>query len=132
MASTGLTIRQPTTPELRLQRAQRRTLREAQLTQALLDPQVIGLLTLLGGLYAAQQIPWSEDPTRRDMITGIATGGVVLMAISRAGMTGWPALAAAGVSGAVGLEGGEGATKPPVEIHWKDIFNAISPWNIGG
>jgi hypothetical protein len=85
---------------VKLEREKRKTLNEARALAIITDPQVVGLLTLLGGLYAAQAIPWSEDETRRNALKGIATGGVVLMALGRAGIGGWPAVAAAGVAGA--------------------------------
>lgn len=87
---------------VRLERERRKTLREERSSRLLYDPQVVGLLTLLGGLAAAQRIPFSDDPGRNDALRGLATSGVVLLAISRAGISGWPALAAAAVSGAAG------------------------------
>ncbi|MCJ7510082.1 MAG: hypothetical protein MUP14_04240 [Dehalococcoidia bacterium] len=133
MAGTAtIAIRRPMDPAVKLARAQGRQLRDAQLTQVLLDPQVLGLLTFLGGLYAAQRIPWSEDDARRDMITGIASGGVVLMALSRAGLGSTQALAAAVVAGALSLEGGGGdggTTKPPISLDWKTFWHNITPWH---
>jgi hypothetical protein len=111
---------------VKLEREKRKTLRDAQMGQMLLDPQLIGLITLLGGLYVAQRIPYSDDETQNNTIRGIATGGVVLMGISRAGVGGWPALVAAGLSGVASTEGvGEldpAAKALGVKSIWSRIF----------
>jgi hypothetical protein len=90
---------------VKLEREKRKTLREARAVAIITDPQVLGLATLLGGLFIAQRIPYSDDETQNNTLKGIATGGVVLMSISRAGVGGWPALVAAGLSGAASTEG---------------------------
>jgi hypothetical protein len=90
---------------VKLEREKRKTLNAERALAIITDPQVIGLLTLLGGLYAAQRIPYSDDETQNNTLKGIATGGVVLMSISRAGLGGWPALVAAGLSGVASTEG---------------------------
>jgi hypothetical protein len=90
---------------IKLEREKRRTARDERLSKLLLDPQMLGLLTLLGGLYVAQRIPYSEDEVQNNTLRAIATSGVVLASLSRAGLGGWPALAAAGVAGAATTEG---------------------------
>jgi hypothetical protein len=92
----------PASDAVKLERERRKTVREARLTQILADPQVLGLATLLGGLLLAQRLPYSDNPERNDQLRGLATSGVVLAALGRSGIGGWPAVAAAGVSGAVG------------------------------
>lgn len=87
---------------VRLERERRKTVREERMTRLLCDPQLMGLVTLLGGLVVAQRLPYSDDPTRNDLLRGIATSGVVLAALSRAGLGGWQALAASGVAGGAG------------------------------
>jgi hypothetical protein len=89
---------------VRLEREKRKTARDERLAKLVLDPQMMGLITLLGGLFAAQRIPWSEIESRNDMLRGLATTGVVLMALNRAGFGGWPAAAVAGVSGAASVD----------------------------
>jgi len=90
---------------VRIEREKRKTSQEEHLFRIVSDPQVVGLVILLGGLWAAQRIPFSEDEGQNNTLRGIATGGVVLMSISRAGIGGWPALAAAGLSGVASTEG---------------------------
>jgi len=85
---------------VKLEREKSRAAREARVMAVLTDPQVVGLITLLGGLWAAQQLHFSDDETRNNALRGIATSGIALMAISRAGLGGWPAVAAAGIAGA--------------------------------
>jgi hypothetical protein len=89
-------------PELKLEREKRASAREVRMLQVLADPQIVGLATLLGGLYLAQRIPFSEDETRNDLLRGLATSGVILAALSRAGLGGWQALAASAAGGGVG------------------------------
>ena len=90
---------------LQLERARSRSLRDQQLMDIVGNPQVLGLVTLLAGLYLAQRIRFAEDDAQNNTLRGVATGGVVLMAVSRAGLSGWPALAAAGLSGVASTEG---------------------------
>jgi hypothetical protein len=87
---------------IRLEREKRKTAREERMMNFITDPQMMGLITLLGGLYVSQRIPYSDDETRNDLLRGIATSGVVLAALSRAGLGGWQALAAASVAGGTG------------------------------
>lgn len=110
---------------VKLEREKRKTMSEERFARLYSDPQVIGLLTLLGGLYAAQRIPFSDDEGRNEAMKGVATAGVVLLAISRAGIGGWPALAAVGISGAAGglLGGLETQIPPDVKSGlWAGIF----------
>lgn len=87
---------------VKLERERRKTAREERLAKVLTDPQVMGVLTLLAGLYAAQNIPWSQDETRNDLLRGVSTSAVIMAALGRAGISGWPAAAAVGLSGAAG------------------------------
>lgn len=114
--------RQASTAEIRLERARIRAMKRDQLGDLLLDPQVVGLLTLLGGLYAAQRIPWSEDEARNDLLRGVATTGVVLMALNRAGFGGWPAAAVAGLSGAASVESSQPLVRFQVPDWLKDLW----------
>lgn len=109
------------TPEQKVERARLRALRPDVASKLLADPQVVGVLTLLGGLYMAQRIPWAEDEGRNDMLRGVATTGVVLMALSRAGIGGWPAVAAAGVAGAATIE----TEKPLVSFQIPDWLKGL-------
>jgi hypothetical protein len=101
---------------VKLEREKRKTLNEARALAIITDPQICGLIVLLGGLYAAQRIPWSADPGRNDMLRGVATTGVVLTSLTRAGLTGWPAAAAAGIAGAASIE----SEKPLIEFKVPD------------
>lgn len=87
---------------VKLLREQRKAAQEQRLMAIIADPQVLGLVTLLGGLCVAQRLPYSDDETRNDLLRGIATSGVVLAALSRAGLGGWQALVAAGAAGGAG------------------------------
>jgi hypothetical protein len=93
----------PTSELVKVERERRKTLEREHMLALLNDPQVVGVLTLLGGLYLAQNIPFSPDEGRNTALKGVATGGVVLASVCRAGLGGWPALAAAGIGGAAGV-----------------------------
>jgi hypothetical protein len=69
------------------------------------DPQVVNLAILFGGLLLAQKLRFSEDETQNNTLRAVATSGVVLVSISRAGVSGWPALTAAGLAGLTTTEG---------------------------
>lgn len=90
---------------VKLEREKRKSRREDRMMNFITDPQMMGLITLLGGLYAAQRIPFSDNKAVNENLCAVATGGVVLAAVCRAGLGGWPALAAAGVTAATTKEG---------------------------
>ena len=101
---------------IKLEREKRKSMREERVTRLVTDPQILGLATLLGGLVVAQRLPYSDDPARNDLMKGLATAGVVLAAVSRAGLGGWPALAAAGVGGSTGA----GWLDKAIPTNWKE------------
>lgn len=75
----------------------------------LTDPLYGSILALLIGIYAAENIPWSEDETRRRLLRGLALSGVALTALGRAGvgdLTTAGVAAGAGISGLMGDGGG--------------------------
>jgi hypothetical protein len=92
----------PKSDAVRIAEIQARSKDRENVLRILADPQLLNLVILLGGLWAAQRIPYSDDETRNDLMRGLATSGVVLTALSRAGMSGWPALAAGGIAGSAG------------------------------
>jgi hypothetical protein len=107
---------------VQLEREKRKTRRENRLMDFVTDPQMMGLITLIGGLYVAQRIPYSEDPERNDLVRGVATGGVVLAALSRSGLGGWQALAAAGITTSATV----GGDKPPIQLDWSGFWKNIT------
>ena len=83
---------------------------EERLMALLTDPQVMGLLTVFGGLYAANVIPWSQDKTTRALLASLAASASVLMGLGRAGVGDMTTLLMAGGAGAatgLGVTGGE-------------------------
>lgn len=104
---------------VKLERAKRKTLQQDRLWAIVSDPQVLGLLVFLGGLYATQHIRFAEDDTRDNALRGIATSGVALISLSRAGLGGWPAVAAAGVAG-VASEATTENTRALISLNPKD------------
>jgi hypothetical protein len=60
---------------------------DAERVLALLtDDQLLGLLVVFGGLWAAQKIPWSDNATTNAALTGAASTAAVLMGLGRAGV----------------------------------------------
>lgn len=83
----------------------------------LTDDQLMGLLVVFGGLWAAQKIPWSENETTNAALTGAASTAAVLMGLGRAGVGDMTTLMLAtgaglgSVAGEIsGLAGGSGGT----------------------
>lgn len=52
----------------------------------LTDPQIMGLICVFGGLYAANTIPWSDNPAKRGALSALAGASAVLMGLGRAGV----------------------------------------------
>lgn len=65
----------------------------------LTDPQVMGLLTVLGGLAVSTRIPFHSDPGTNARLQGIAASSCVLMGLGRAGVGDLTTLAFAGAAG---------------------------------
>lgn len=76
-----------------------------RLASLLSDPAVMGIITLIAGLYIAENIPWSSDPTRRRLLRGLALSGVTLTALGRAGVGDMTTLLMAGTAGIAGTQG---------------------------
>lgn len=71
------------------ERAARRAARNAErerMIALVTDPQVMGLLTVIGGLALSTRIPFHEDPMTNARIQGVAATCCVLMGLGRAGV----------------------------------------------
>lgn len=87
-------------------KAARENADKERLMAILMDPQIMGLLTVFGGLLAANHIPWTGDPEARARIAGVAAAAAVLMGLGRAGVGDLTTLGVATAAGvAVGMEG---------------------------
>lgn len=93
----------------KLARRLSRNAREERLMALLTDPQVMGLLTTIGGLMLATHLPFSENPTTNARLQGLAASCAVLMGLGRAGVGDLTTLAVAGGAGAAVAYGGGGA-----------------------
>ncbi len=106
-----------------------------RLMAVLMDPQVMGLLTVFGGVFAATKIPWTGNREANARIAGVTAAAAVLMGLGRAGvgdLTTLGVATAAGVAvGAPGLtplsiaESLGGAT-----TGWQQYLPP--PWGLGG
>lgn len=77
-----------------------------RLTHILTDDQILGLLVVFGGLWAAQKIPWSENDTTNAALTATASTAAVLMGLGRAGVGDLTTMMLAGGAG-IGSVSGE-------------------------
>ncbi len=106
-------------------RAARKNADRERLQAILQDPAVLGILSMMAGIYIAQNIPWSGDPIRRDALARVMTASVVLMSLGRAGVGDLTTLTMAGVAGVAGGTGGaEGLLEPllpTTEGYWDRV-----------
>lgn len=86
-------------------RAARANADAERLVHLLTDDQLLGLLVVFGGLWAAQKIPWSENETTNAALTGVASTAAVLMGLGRAGVGDMTTLLVAGGAGVGSVSG---------------------------
>lgn len=71
------------------------------------QPEVLGLLITLGGIFAAQNIPFSQNKAQNEVIQATATSAAVLLGLGHAGVGDLTtAIMAAGAGGGSLLSGG--------------------------
>lgn len=70
----------------RTARAARSNADAERILALLTDDQLMGLMVLFGGIWAAQKIPWSENEATNAALTATATSAAVLMGLGRAGV----------------------------------------------
>jgi hypothetical protein len=97
-------------PEIKLERERRKTMREAAINSWLTDPLTMSLIQGMGAMYAAERIKWSEDEGRNTRIRVAIEAGTMYMCLTRVGAKGWPA-AVASLGGGL-LTGAGGAGTP--------------------
>ncbi len=87
-------------------KAARENADKERLMAILMDPQIMGLLTVFGGVFAATKIPWTGDREANARIAGVAAAAAVLMGLGRAGVGDLTTLGVATAAGvAVGAPG---------------------------
>lgn len=57
-----------------------------RLYNLLVQPEVLGLILTLGGMFAAQNIPFSSDPASNEALQAAATSASVLLGLGYAGV----------------------------------------------
>lgn len=70
----------------RTARAARSNADAERLLSILTDDQLMGLMVVFGGLWAAQKIPWADNQTTNAALTATASTAAVLMGLGRAGV----------------------------------------------
>jgi len=78
----------------------RKNAQEERMMALLTDPQIMGILTVFGGVYAANVIPWSENKETRALLASLAASAAVIMGLGRAGVGDMTTLLMAGGAGA--------------------------------
>lgn len=69
----------------RLKKIEKEAARE-RLYNLLTQPEVLGLIITLGGMIAAQNIPFSGDPQKNEVLKATATSASVLLGLGYAGV----------------------------------------------
>lgn len=77
--------------------------RAERLTALLQDPQIMGTLTVLGGLMVSMNMPFSADKDQNAAMRAIAAASCVLMGLGRAGVGDLTTLTVAGSTAAAAL-----------------------------
>jgi len=116
----------------------RKNASEERLLSLVTDPQVMGLATVLGGLWAANNmtfIPGEENRASNQYVRAAAATAVVLMGLGRAGVGDMTTLAVAGLAGAAtaipGIPGIPGGAEPILGgENWTKYLPP--PWGKGG
>jgi len=86
---------------------------KARAFQVLTSPAVLGLASLMGGLYLANHVTWDKDPTRNTDVRAIAMAGVAITSLAAAGIRDKYVLGGFGV--AAGVAGLDPVKFPSVE-----------------
>jgi len=105
-------------------RAAKRASRNAErerIFELLRDPAVIGMITLIGGVMAAENIPLSGNDSRDVHLRSVLVGAVILMSLTRAGAGDLTTLAVATTGGLASEAGGMG-----ISDIW-GIIKAVTP-----
>lgn len=108
--------------------------REDRLVYFLSQPEVLGLLVTIAGLYASQNIPFSSNKVANEGMQSLATMASVLIGLGYAGVGDLTTLLVAGIAGGVSLF--DLAGLPEIsdlnipDVDWIDFIKAINPGSI--
>lgn len=100
----------------------------------LTDPQILGLLTVFGGLLVANKIRFSDNYLANKGLRSMATASSILLGLGRAGVGDLTCMSMAAAAGAISMadpgsgsgsgSGGSAASAlGPTGDFWSDIFN---------
>lgn len=79
--------------------------REERLFALLNQPEVLGLIMLFGGIFVANNIPFSKDPEADKFLKAVATTGSVAVSMGHAGVGDMTGLSVATLAGGASLLG---------------------------
>jgi hypothetical protein len=101
------------TAKLKLAHIASREADKQRLYNALMAPQVLGMISLIGGLYIANKMPWDEDEGQNRTMKSLAMAGAGVGALSMMGVKDKYVLGGmALLAGVAGAEGGGTAYSP--------------------
>jgi hypothetical protein len=98
-----------TSADFKLAKLQASENEKQRLMQLLLDPRVIGTLSLVAGIYGIEHIRFSDDEGRNQRLKSAALAAVIYAGLTTAGAKGWPA-AIGSLVGGLGLGSSGGGT----------------------
>lgn len=100
--------------------------REERLFYLLSQPEVIGLVTVFAGLFAANKIPFSPDPPSNAALQGLAATTAILMGLGHAGVGDTTTLSMATIGGTATFVGGLAGAEPDWLKKTNDILRKIA------
>lgn len=93
------------------------------------QPEILGILMTIGGIYASNKIPFSSDNTTNELLHAVATMSTVLIGLGYAGVGDLTTLLAAIAAGGASVFGDIGDITEDVvggTIH--TIWRYLTPW----
>jgi hypothetical protein len=114
-------------------RAMAKAARDDQLIYLLSQPEIVGLLVTIAGIYASQNIKFTDNVVANEGMQSISTMASVLIGLGYAGVGDLTTLLAAAIAGGVSLTdafaniGGDIADAVIPDIDWTDWIAKINP-----
>lgn len=117
-------------PDKKIARIAAKNAKEERLMYLLTQPEIIGLLISLAGIYASQNIKFSSTGAANEGIQAIATMTSVLIGLGYAGVGDLTTMLAAGIAGGVSLS--DIIDMPDInlpDIDWLEWIKSLNPFN---
>lgn len=102
-AFPSVALAMASTQDKKQSKALAKAAREDRILYFLSQPEVIGLLVTIAGIYASQNIPFSKNPVANEGMQSISTMASVLIGLGYAGVGDLTTLLVAAIAGGVSL-----------------------------